>query len=92
MKRSLGRLSKRSRLLRKRSRTTLTVSRKLKVLNVGDRVHITQASSRSMPHPRYRGKTGMIIGLRGSSYLVEVADHNMVKRLVIDGVDLTKVM
>lgn len=92
MKRSLGKLSKRSRLLRRRSRTSLSVSRKLKQMAVGDKVHLTHMFSRSMPHPRYRGRTGTIVGLQGSAYVVRIADHNMSKRLVIEGVHLTRVV
>ena len=92
MKRSLGKLSKRSRLLRRRSRTSLSVSRRLKQLAVGDKVHLTHMTSRSMPHPRYRGRTGTIVGKQGSAYLVEVGDYNMTKTLVIEGVHLTKVV
>ncbi|MDO8339202.1 MAG: hypothetical protein Q7T16_00940 [Candidatus Burarchaeum sp.] len=92
MRRSLGKLSKRTRLLRRRSRTSLSVSQRLKQLAVGDEVHLTHMTSRSMPHPRYRGRTGTIVGKQGSAYLVRIADHNMIKRLVIEGVHLTKVI
>ena len=92
VRRSLGKLSKRSRLLRRRSRTSLSVSQRLKQLSVGDKVHLTHMPGRSMPHPRYRGRTGSVVGLRGSAYVVEIADHNMIKRLVIEGAHLTKVV
>ena len=91
MRRSLGKLSKRTRLLRKRSRSSLTVSHRLRPFKVGDRVHLTPISTRSMPHPRYRGRTGAVVGLQGSAYVVEITDYNAVKRLVIEGVHLTKV-
>ena len=91
VKRSLGKLSKRSRLLRKRSRTSLTVSRRLKSFKVGDPVHLTHIHTKSMPHPRYRGRTGTVVGLQGSAYVVEITDMNAVKRLVVDGLHLTKV-
>ena len=92
MRRSLGKLSKRSRLLRRRSRTSLSVSQRLKVLAVGDKVHLTHISTRSMPHPRYRGRTGTIVGKQGGAYIIEVGDYNATKRLVIEGVHLTKVV
>ncbi|RLG20221.1 50S ribosomal protein L21e [Candidatus Micrarchaeota archaeon] len=91
MKRSLGKLSKRTRLLRKRSRTELTVSGRLKSFKLGDSVHLTPRGGKSMPHPRYRGRTGRVVGMRGSAYEVEITDMNAVKRLIIDGVHLTKV-
>ena len=92
MRRSLGKLSKRSRLLRRRSRTSLSVSQRLKVLAVGDKVHLTHISTRSMPHPRYRGRTGTIVGKQGGAYIIEVGDYNATKRLVIEGVHLPKVV
>lgn len=90
MKRSLGKLSKRSRLLRKRIRTSSSVAKAMTPLAAGDRVHLTHISTRSMPHPRYRGKTGMVVGKRGGAYLVRVMDQNASKLLIIEGAHLTK--
>jgi large subunit ribosomal protein L21e len=35
-----------------------------------------------MPHPRYKGRIGKIIGKRGKSYIVEITDGNKVKKLI----------
>jgi len=42
--------------------------------NVGDRVHIVINPSihAGMPHRRYHGKTGVVIGKRGKCYIVSV--------------------
>jgi large subunit ribosomal protein L21e len=40
------------------------------------------SSSAGMPHPRFKGKNGKIIGKRGKSYIVEILDGNMVKKLI----------
>jgi large subunit ribosomal protein L21e len=53
--------------------------------NVGDRVHIvTNPSIHSgMPHRRYHGKTGVIMGKRGKCYIVSVMLGNKEKTLFI---------
>jgi len=90
MKRSLGKLSKRSRLLRRRARASLSIARALERFAPGDRVHLTPMAARSMPHPRYRGKTGIVVGTQGGAYVVELKDYNSTKRLVVEGAHLTR--
>jgi large subunit ribosomal protein L21e len=53
---------------------------------IGDRVDIITDSSqhrRGMPHRRYHGRTGIIIGVRGRCYEVEVSLGNSRKMLII---------
>lgn len=90
VKRSLGKLSKRSRLLRRRTRVVTSVASTLEQFEKGQRVHVTPISTRSMPHPRYRGKTGTVVGMQGGAYVVELQDHRATKRLVIEGAHLTR--
>jgi large subunit ribosomal protein L21e len=40
------------------------------------------SSQRGMPHPRFKGKIGKVIGRRGKSYIVEIVDGHMVKKLI----------
>jgi large subunit ribosomal protein L21e len=40
------------------------------------------SSHAGMPHPRFKGKIGRIIGKRGKSYIVEITDGNKVKKLI----------
>ena len=40
------------------------------------------SSQRGMPHPRYKGIAGHVIGKRGKSYIVEIVDGNKVKKLI----------
>lgn len=40
------------------------------------------SSHKSMPHPRFKGKVGIIKGKRGKAYIVEIADGNKVKTLI----------
>lgn len=40
------------------------------------------SSQKGMPHPRFKGKSGKIIGKQGKAYIVEILDGNKVKRLI----------
>ncbi len=52
---------------------------------VGDKVHIkiNPAIHKGMPHRRYHGKTGTIIGKRGKCYIVEVYLGNKRKTIIV---------
>jgi large subunit ribosomal protein L21e len=83
-------MSKRSRLLGKTSQR-LTVTELVKSFSIGDRVVVDLKSRFSgMPHPRYRGRHGEIVGERGKSYVVRIRDGNAVKELIIPAVHLQK--
>jgi len=54
--------------------------------NVGDKVDIVSDSSkhkRGLPHRRYHGRTGTIIGERGRCYEIEVKLGNSKKFLIV---------
>ena len=36
-----------------------------------------------MPHPRFNGKIGEIIGRQGRAYVVQIRDGNKIKRLIV---------
>jgi large subunit ribosomal protein L21e len=40
------------------------------------------SSQRGMPHPRFKGKMGTIVGKRGKSYIVEFLDVNKLKKVI----------
>ncbi len=52
---------------------------------VGDKVHIVinPAIHKGMPHRRYHGKTGTIIGKRGKCYIVEVYLGDKRKTIIV---------
>ena len=52
---------------------------------VGDKVHIVPnpAIHEALPHRRYIGKTGTVIGRRGRAYLVEVFAGSKRKVLIV---------
>ena len=88
MRRSLGKMSKRSRSLGHAARK-LTVPGLISSFKVGQTVCIDPQSKYSgMPHPRYRGKTGIITETRGKAYVVKINDMNAVKNLIIPPVHL----
>lgn len=88
MRRSLGKMSKRSRSLGHAKRK-LTIPGLISAYSVGDCVAIDSQSKYSgMPHPRYRGRTGTIVAQRGKAYVVKISDMNAVKELIIPPVHL----
>ena len=91
MRRSLGKMSKRSRSLGAAARK-LTIPGLISSFSVGDCVAIDNQSKYSgMPHPRYRGRTGIIIDTRGKAYVVKIKDGRMQKELTIPPVHLRSV-
>jgi len=59
---------------RPRERGKLKLSRILRRYSKGDKVviKIDPAIHAGMPHRRYHGKVGTVIGMRGRAYIVEV--------------------
>jgi large subunit ribosomal protein L21e len=45
-------------------------------------IALEPSSQKGMPHPRFKGKIGKIIGRRGKSYIVEIIDGNKVKKII----------
>lgn len=40
------------------------------------------SSQKGMPHTRYKGLTGKVIGKRGKSYIIEIMDGNKMKLII----------
>ncbi len=77
---------KSGRKLRKRVREKgIKIRRALQTFEIGQRVHIDIDSSvhKGMPHPRFQGRTGIVIGQRGRAYLVRIRDGNSYKTLIV---------
>ncbi len=76
-----------------RAKEHLTVNKMLQNFDVGDSVYIKLAPAiHNFPHPKFQGKTGKVIGKRGSSYIVEVNDMAAVKKIIVDPVHMKKHM
>lgn len=56
----------------------------LQEFEIGQRViiDIEPASQKGMPHPRYQGRSGTVVGKRGRAYLVQIRDGSILKTLI----------
>lgn len=61
-----------------------SITKFLKRYSEGQQVVIMQepSSHRGMPHKRFRGRSGYIIGTRGKAYIVEIQDGNSTKKVI----------
>ena len=85
VKKSHGlRIKSRYKLKKKVREKGIKIRRALQEFEVGQRVHIIIDSSvqKGMPHPRFHGRTGVVIGVRGRSYLVEITDGGKKKTII----------
>lgn len=85
---------KASRGFRRRTRKVLSKSPRKRGLSpityefqdfeVGEKVNIVLDPSihRGMPHPRFHGKTGTVVGNQGKAFVVKVRDGNKLKTVV----------
>jgi len=87
LKRSKGYRVKTRSLLRKkpRERGKIQLSRLLYEYQEGDSVviKIDPSVQKGMPHRRYYGKVGRIVGKRGRSYIVSVTQGDAVKEIIV---------
>ena len=67
-----------------RERGVLPVTRVIQKFEVGQKVHIVCEPSiqKGMPHRRFHGMTGSVIGQRGRAWLVEIRDGNKYKMVI----------
>jgi len=95
VKRSKGLRSKSRQILRKkpRDRGKISITRALQEFKEGERVNIVIDPSihKGMPHIRFHGQTGKILGKQGNSYMVSINDGNKNKSLVIKPEHLRRV-
>ncbi len=96
VKRSKGLRSKSRHILRKKpgDRGIISIKRALQQFDEGEHVNIVIDPSihKGMPHIRYHGKTGKIIGKQGESYIVGITDGNKIKSLIIKPEHLRRVI
>ncbi|KAF5091648.1 50S ribosomal protein L21e [Methanospirillum sp. J.3.6.1-F.2.7.3] len=67
-----------------RSRGVLPVTLVIQKFEIGQKVHIVCEPSiqKGMPHRRFHGKTGSVVGQRGRAWLVEIRDGNKNKTVI----------
>ena len=87
MRKSKGYRSKTRRLLRKspRERGKMRLSKLLHEYQPGNSVviKIDPSVQKGMPHRRYHGKVGKVVGMRGKSYIVSVTQGDAVKEIIV---------
>jgi len=61
------------------------LSRAIHDYAAGDIVNIDldQGMRDGMPHHKFHGKTGKVVGQRGRAYIVEVSDGSAVKQVIV---------
>ena len=76
-----------------RQRGKISISRFFQNFEIGDYVAIDIEPSyhKGMPHPKFQGKTGIIIGKQGEAYVLLIRDGNKVKKILSLPVHLKRV-
>jgi large subunit ribosomal protein L21e len=71
----------RSKLRKSPRERKLTVTKYLQQFKIGDYVAIViePSSHKGMPHPRFHGLTGRVVGKRGRAYIVQVREGSKIK-------------
>jgi len=87
MRKSKGYRAKTRKLLKKkpRERGKIKISRLLCNYQPGDNVviKIDPSVQKGMPHRRYHGRVGTVVGRRGRSYIVSVTQGDAVKEIIV---------
>lgn len=87
MKKSKGYRSKTRRLLSKKPREKgkIQLSKLLHEYQLGNSVtvKIDPSVQKGMPHRRYHGRIGTVVGKRGRSYIVSVTQGDAVKEIIV---------
>lgn len=67
-----------------RAKGKSSVVRAIQEFETGAMVHVLIDPSihKGMPHPRFHGKTGEVVGKRGRAFVLRVTDGNATKTLI----------
>lgn len=69
----------------------MKISRYLHKFDEKDVVSITiDPSHQQIPHPRFQGKTGPVVGKQGRAYYVAIKDGGKQKKILVSPEHLTK--
>lgn len=68
-----------------RAKGKIKLSKLLREYQPGNRVviKIDSSTQRGMPHRRFHGKTGTIVGKRGRSYVVSVSQGDEMREIIV---------
>jgi large subunit ribosomal protein L21e len=69
------------------------ITRSLQSFQNGEKacIKIDPSIHRGQPHPRFHGTTGVVVGARGRSYVLEIRVGGMLKKVIVYPAHLTKV-
>ncbi|MBD3387551.1 MAG: 50S ribosomal protein L21e [Candidatus Altiarchaeales archaeon] len=87
-------LRRRTRNLRvkPRERGKVSIRSRLQKFDDEDRVSIRiNPASQNIPHPRFNGRTGKVVGSQGRAYFVEVRDGGKSKKVLVTPEHLRRV-
>ena len=91
MKRSKGRNAGQSRNLRSKGRRPITHQLKEWEIGTPVRIDVDPRFKGGIPHLRFNGKSGKVVGRRGpKGYLVEIKDGKAKKQLIVINMHLAK--
>lgn len=95
MPKSNGKRSKTRQKLRKNvgEKGKQSIKKIIQDFSIGSKasIKIDSAVMRGQPHPKFHGKTGVITGKQGESYIVKVKDGNKEKKIISRPEHLEKV-
>ncbi len=75
-----------------RTRGKIQFSKYFQKFKEGDNVTVIKEPSVSSSFPlRIQGRTGIVEGKRGRAYVIELMDHDMEKRFIIEPIHLKKI-
>jgi large subunit ribosomal protein L21e len=70
--------------LKPREKGKVKIRRQLQAFDNGNLASINiNPSYQSIPHPRYQGWTGRIVGKQGRAYFLEIKDGGQVKKIIV---------
>lgn len=68
-----------------RDRGKIKIGRYMKEFKEDDRVSISiDPSYQNIPHPRFQGRSGRIVGKQGRSYYVQIRDGKKEKKILVN--------
>lgn len=84
VKKSRGFRSKTRKKLKQRANYRPPITKFLQNFEIGQKVIIKlePSSQRGMPHPRYVGRVGEVIGKRGRSFIIKIKNGNIIKKII----------
>jgi len=60
----------------------LGITSYMKRFEIGNRVHVVLKTG-NIPHPKFHGLTGKVIGKEGRSYIIAIRNKKAVKKIVL---------